>query len=343
MKLGVVTGGSDCQGLNAAVRAIVKTARNKYDWEVIAFEQGWRGVLDSQFIPVELADVSGILLTGGTFLGTSRTNPSRIENGYETIVSNLKKIGIDALLLLGGRAALSVGSHVADLGFPLVAIPATVDNDIGRTDFSIGFQSAVSVVMKAADDLHSTASSHHRVMILEVMGRDTGWVALYGGIAGGADWIIIPEVQTRLAEISAHLKKRRKQGKVYSIIVTAEGATLPEIPVADVREADEFGRIRMDKRNVGARIGNELEKMTGFEVRITVLGHLQRGGPPVAADRILATRMGIEAVELVKKKKFNKMVTFNGDAYGSENLARILKETPRMVPIDFYSRARILY
>lgn len=343
MNLGILSGGGDCQGINAAIRAVVKTSRGQYNWEVTGFLSGWKGVLENQWIPLDSTDVSGILPSGGTILGTSRVNPARHPNGIALISEILKTDEIDALIVLGGRDTLGVALQVSRAGFPIVGIPTTVDNDVARTDFSIGFQSAVSVVTDAIDKLRTTASAHHRVVIVEVMGRNSGWVALYGGLSGGADWIIIPEIQPHFGELMEHLKNRRKRGKNFSIIVVAEGATLPEVPVADVREADEYGQIRMDKRNVGSLIGREIEKITGFETRVTVLGHLQRGGPPAAADRILATQMGVEAVELVRSKKYGRVVTFRNNQIGSEDLARVIKESPRMVPINLYNMARTFY
>jgi len=343
MKLGILTGGSDCQGLNSAIRAVVRSALARKDVEIIGFLQGWKGLVENLFIPLSMKDVSGILPLGGTILGTSRTNPRRLEDGFQKIEANLKQNEIDTLIVLGGYDTQGVALELHRRSFPIVGIPATMDNDVGCTDYSIGFLSAVNVVADAVDRLHTTASSHHRVMILEVMGRYSGWVALYGGIAGGADWIIIPEVQTYLKDIISHLKNRRKLGKYFSIIVVAEGSTMHEIPVADVTEKDEFGHIRLDRRNIGARIGSQIEEKTGFETRVTVLGHLQRGGSPAMFDRILAARLGYKAVDMVAKREFGKMATFTRNRVESENLLRVVKESPKNVSIDLYDIARIFY
>jgi len=343
MKLGIITSGRDCQGINAAIRAIVKTARREYKWDVLGFSRGWQGVIEGKSIPLDSQSVSGILPSGGTILGTSLINPAIKPLGIEKIIQNLKSIGIEALVVIGGRDALSVSLRLSRAGIQIVCIPKSVNNNIARTEYSIGFQSALAIVTDAVDKLHTIASAHHRVMILEVVGRNTGWIALYGGLAGGADWIIIPEFQSHFNNLVEHLKKRRQGGKNFSIIVVSEGARLPEVPIADVRELDEFGQIRMDRRNIGSRISGEIEKITGFETRVTVLGHLQRGGPPVAADRVLATRMGVKSVELVKGKNFGKIVTFCKNKCRAENLSQVIKESPRIVPIKLYNMARVFY
>ncbi len=343
MKLGILTGGSDCQGLNAAIRSVVRSTLVEKDAEIVGFLQGWKGLVENLFIPLTMKDVSGILPIGGTILGTSRANPRKLQDGFSRIEANLKQNNVDALIVLGGYDTQGVALELHKRGFPVVGIPATMDNDVGCTDYSIGFFSAVNVVADAVDKLHSTASSHHRVMILEVMGRYSGWVALYGGIAGGADWIVIPEVQTNLSDIINHLKNRRKLGKYFSIIVVAEGATMHEIPVADVTEKDEFGHIRLDRRSVGAKVGAQVEKMTGFETRVTVLGHLQRGGSPAMFDRVLAARLGYKAVEMVANREFGKMATFAGNRVESESILRVVKESPKNVSIDLYDIARIFY
>ncbi len=343
MRLAILSGGSDSQGINAAIRSVVKAARGQFQWETFGFLRGWKGLLEGQLIPLQPENVSGVLSSGGTLLGTSATNPIRHSQGLDKIREVLRDKSIDALVVLGGRDIQKIAAGLYRENIPVTGIPCSVDNDLARTDYSIGFQSAVSVVTEAVDRLHTTASAHHRVMVLEVMGRDTGWVALYGGLGGGADWIIIPEVQPHFQDLKKHLQERVDRGKNFSIIVIAEGATLPEVPLVSIREADEFGRIRMDRRNVGHLLGRELEKSTGFEARVTVLGHLQRGGPPCAGDRILATRMGVEAVELIRQKKFGRMVTFQGNRTSSETLERVMKESPRMVPIELYNMARLFY
>ncbi|MCE1248296.1 MAG: 6-phosphofructokinase [Firmicutes bacterium] len=342
MVIGLLTGGSDCQGLNAAIRSIIRSAIQS-DIKVVGFNQGWKGLLENHPIPLGLENVSGILPTGGSILGTSRINPKKIKEGIPTIEENLRKQGIDVLVGLGGVEAQSVLLELHKKGFPVIGVPATLDNDIGCTEYCIGFMSSVDVVADALDKLHTTASSHHRVIILEVMGRRSGWIALYGGLAGGADWIIIPEVQTYFSDLADHLKKRREMGKYFSIIVVAESAKMPEIPMPDLKDKDDTGQLRLDRRNIGMRIGEHVEKTTGFETRVTVLGHLQRGGSPVAFDRILATRFGSHAVEMAVKKQFGKMAAFRGNNIESVDLAKVVQESPRPVPIQLYNTARMFY
>lgn len=343
MKLGLLTGGGDCQGLNAAIRSIVRTAFLEYKFETAGFLQGWKGIIEDNCKPLSLEDVSGILPVGGTILGTSRVNPRKRVNGIQVIVDNLSKNGVGCLLVIGDNDCQSIALDITKAGFPVIGIPATMDNNIGCTNYCIGFSSAVDIVAEALDKLHTTASSHHRVMILEVMGRTTGWVALYGGLAGGADWIIIPEVQVYFRDIIQHIKNRRKNGKYFSIIVVAEGATLPEVPMPNVTEKDDFGHIRLDKRNIGMVIGENIEKATGFETRVTILGHLQRGGSPSAFDRILATRMGNYAVELAKKRKFGRMITFKCNKIDSVELDKAAKESPHGVSLELYNTAMLFY
>ncbi len=342
MVIGLLTGGSDCQGLNAAIRSVIRSALQS-NCKVTGFHQGWKGLLEDKPMPLDLSNVSGILPTGGTILGTSRLNPRKIKEELPTIEANLKKHGIDALIGLGGVDTQSVLFELHKTGFPVIGIPATLDNDLGCTEYCIGFMSSVDVVADALDKLHTTASSHHRVIILEVMGRRSGWIALYGGLAGGADWIIIPEVQTYFSDLSEHLKKRREMGKYFSIIVVAESAKMPEIPMPDLKDKDDTGQLRLDRRNIGMRIGEHVEKTTGFETRVTVLGHLQRGGSPVAFDRILATRYGSYAVEMAVKKQFGKMAAFRGGNIESVDLAKVVQESPRPVPIQLYNTARMFY
>lgn len=343
MILGLLTGGGDCPGLNAAIRAVVRSAIVEKEYRVMGFLQGWKGLMDNLNRPLDIKDVSGILPMGGTILGASRTNPRRYEKGFERIEDTLKKNNIDALAVIGDYDCQSVALELSRRGFPVVGVPATMDNNIGHTDNSIGFNSSVAVVTDALDKLHTTASAHHRVMILQVMGRYSGWVALFGGLAGGADWIIIPEVQSHFRDIIEHLKTRWKIGKYFSIIVVAEGAKLPEIPMADIKEKDEFGNIRLDRRNIGMAIGEHIEKMTGFETRVTVLGHLQRGGSPAALDRILATRLGKHAVDMISSRKFGQMAIYCSNKLDSVHLEKVVNVSPRGVSIKLYNTAQVFY
>ncbi|MBI2252026.1 MAG: 6-phosphofructokinase [Armatimonadetes bacterium] len=343
MRIGILTGGGDCQGLNAAIRAVVRKSLD-YNFEVYGIQRGWLGLIEDQMEKMTLSSVSGILPLGGTILGTSRTNPAKIENGYEKIEEVIKKRNIDALIPIGGDDTLGVCLKLLEKNIPAVAIPKTMDNDVGFTDYCIGFDSAVSIVTDALDKLHTTAHSHHRVIIVEVMGRDTGWVALYGGLAGGADWIMIPEVPADVQEVCEHLNRRRSLGKDFSIIIAAEGVALQEVILEDDCDSiDAFGHVRLDRRNVGQIIGKQIEKITGYETRVTILGHLQRGGSPSVFDRILATRLGIEAVKLIKYGQYGKMTAFQGNQITSVNLAEALKASPKKVSIELYQLAQMFY
>jgi phosphofructokinase-like protein len=342
MRIGILTGGGDCPGLNPAIRAIVRTAIS-YGYEAYGIQRGWQGLIEGLVEPLALWSVSGILTQGGTILGTSRTNPAKIEKGYETVVKTLEEHHIDVLIAIGGDDTLSVANELASRNVPIVGIPKTIDNDVGCTDFCIGFDSAVAIVTDALDKLHTTASSHHRAIIVEVMGREAGWVALYGGLAGGADWILLPEVPSTMEEVCAHLNRRRQLGKDFSIIVVAEGVELPDIHLKDDSVTDEFGHIRLDHRNIGFKIGKKIELVTGIETRNVVLGHLQRGGTPTVFDRILATRLGVEAVKLIKSGQYGNMVSFTNNRIDKIPLAEVIKNSPRYVPQELYELAKIFY
>jgi ATP-dependent phosphofructokinase / diphosphate-dependent phosphofructokinase len=301
VRIGVLTGGGDAPGLNAAIRAVAKRAF-QLGHQVSGVQNGWAGCLEEgQIEELTPVDVRGILPLGGTILGTSRTNPLKEKDGIPRVIRSLRHNGVDALVPIGGDDTLSVAAALHEAGFPTVGVPKTIDNDLSVTEFCIGFDTAVGVVSEALDRLHTTASAHHRVMVVEVMGRDSGWVGLMGGIAGGADMIIIPEFEVSLSEVVAHLYRRRGDGKLFSIIVVAEGAKIPELErlAGEQAETDAFGHIRLAKRGIGDLLASNVERETGFETRVTVLGHLQRGGSPSPTDRIWATRLGVAAVELV--------------------------------------------
>lgn len=320
-KLAVLTGGGDCPGLNAVIRAIVKSGYQQ-GIEVIGIRDGFRGAVEEDYKLLTMSDVSGILPRGGTILGTTnRDNPfayptlvegqPQIVDRSEEVISQLRGIGVEGLLAIGGDGSLSIALEFAKKGLPVIGIPKTIDNDLMATDVTFGFQTAVSTAQEALDRLHSTAESHHRVMILELMGRYAGWIALYAGVAGGADVILIPEIPYQLAKVAAAIKKRADLGKKFSIIVVAEGAT----PVGGemVVEQNLIGRIDPIKLGgIGAKLGEDLEILTGIETRVTVLGHLQRGGSPNAADRVLATRYGVAAVEAALEGDFGTMVALQG-------------------------------
>src|SRR2546422_3818438 len=308
VRIGVLTGGGDAPGLNAAVRGVARRAFQQ-GFQVTGIKNGGAGVRGAADMEdLKPASVRGILPLGGTILGTSRTNPLKEQGGVEHVISLLRGSGVDGLVAIGGDDTLSVAAAMSDAGYPVVGVPKTIDNDLSVTQFCIGFDTAVGVVVEALDRLHTTASAHHRVMVVEVMGRDTGWVAMVGGLAGGADMIIIPEFETKLEAVVAHLHRRRAEGKDFSIIVVAEGVRMgalePAMAVAATAEKrDAFGHVRLAKQGVGDALSNRIEEATGFETRVTVLGHLQRGGAPSPGDRIWATRLGVAAPDLLAAKK----------------------------------------
>ncbi len=313
MKIGVLTGGGDCPGLNAAIRAVVRRALS-YDWEVAGIQNGWAGMLDDGTVrPLTAESVSGILHLGGTILGTSRTNPLKREEDMRAVAANFAHHQLDAIVAIGGDDTLSVAAGLFDRGLRTVGVPKTMDNDVSGTDYCIGFNSAVSTVADALDKLHTTASAHHRVLVVEVMGRDAGWVAVVGGLAGGADYVMIPEEETDLGDVVEHLKKRRQRGKDFSIIVVSEGAKVKGASERQLREVDAFGHVRLDQRAIGETVAAEIQRRTEFETRVTVLGHLQRGGSPTVFDRVLATRLGVAAVDYVKEGRFGYMPGLQGD------------------------------
>ena len=316
MRIGILTGGGDAPGLNAAIRGVARRAF-QLGHSVSGVKNGWAGCLEDGLID-ELSpdDVRGILPLGGTILGTSRTNPLKEKDGIATAIRILRRNGVEGMVSIGGDDTLSVAAAMHDAGFPTVGVPKTIDNDLSVTEFCIGFDTAVGVVMEALDRLHTTASAHHRVMVVEVMGRDTGWVAMVGGLAGGADLIVIPEFPLSLKDVVGHLYRRRGNGKLFSIIVVAEGAHIAELEQEDGGAADKdaFGHIQLAKRGIGDALASRIERETGFETRVTVLGHLQRGGSPSPTDRIWATRLGVEAAQLITAGKSGVIpIRRNGD------------------------------
>jgi len=294
-KIGVLTGGGDAPGLNAAIRAVVRRA-SMLGWEVLGIRRGWAGVLEMDVEPLTVNSVAGILPRGGTILGTSRTNPFKNEESAEKAIAKLKEMKLDALVAIGGEDTLGAANKLWKRGIPVVGIPKTIDNDLDATDDTIGFDTAINIVMEAIDRLHTTAESHNRVIVVEVMGRHAGWVAVEAGIAGGADIILIPEEKYDIDQVAETLKKRHARGRNFSIVVVAEGAE--EIEPKKKEAVDEFGHVRLG--GVGEKLAAELQKRTGFETRVTVLGHTQRGGSPTARDRLIATRYGVGAVELIR-------------------------------------------
>ena len=310
MKIGILTGGGDCPGLNPVIRAVVRKALLE-GYEVVGIRNGWKGLVENDTVRLDLNTVSGILPKGGTILGTSRTNPYKKEGDLQKVKENFKKIGLDALVAVGGEDTLGVASKLVKEGLPVVGVPKTIDNDLSATDYTFGFDTALNVAMECIDRLHTTAESHHRIMVAEVMGRHAGWIALEAGIAGGADMILIPEVAIDLDEICNVIKKRHSRGKTFSIIVVSEGAKFSgQDMVLQEKKLDAFGHVRLG--GIGEELAARIEERTGFETRVSVLGHIQRGGSPTAFDRVLGTRFGVKAVELIKDKKFGKMVALAG-------------------------------
>lgn len=307
MRIGLLTGGGDGSAINAAIRSVVRVAIGE-GFQVIGIKRGWRGLIYDEVEPLFLGSVSGILQRGGTILGTSRTNPFNIESGVDNILVNVRKHGIDAIIAIGGDDTNGVAHRLAELGLKCVGIPQTIDNDMPGTDYSIGFDSAVQVACDALDKLHTTAFSHHRIMVLEVMGRDAGWIALISGIAGGADTILIPEVPFTLDEVIGRIERRRRINKPFSIIVISEGAKPAgrEEQFTQNQKKDPFGHVRLG--GIGNWLADEIEEKTGYETRVTHLGHLQRGGTPTVFDRVLATRLGAYAVHMIKEGEFDSMV-----------------------------------
>lgn len=343
MRIGVLTGGGDCPGLNPAIRAVVRRSEY-YGYEVLGFKNGWAGMLgEGDAERLTQASVSGILPLGGTMLGTSRTNPLKKEDHIKQVSENFARYGLDALIAIGGDDTLSVAARLFERGFKTVGCPKTMDNDVSCTDYTIGFWSAVAIVADALDKLHTTASSHHRVLVVEVMGRDAGWVSVVGGMAGGADYIIVPEAPATVDEVCTHLKRRRERGKDFSIIVVSEGATVTGVDAMDSSVSlDAFGHVRLDRRAIGEVLGRAIEEQTGFETRVTVLGHLQRGGTPSAFDRVLATRLGVSAVDYVREGKFGYMPALAGAQIVPVKIADAVA-TNRTVDLELLEMARIFY
>ncbi|GJQ63530.1 MAG: pyrophosphate--fructose 6-phosphate 1-phosphotransferase [Melioribacteraceae bacterium] len=317
MKIGVLTGGGDCPGLNAVIRAVVrKSLANGH--KVVGYKNGWKGVLENTFDDMTLSSISGILHRGGTILGSSRTNVYKVEGGVERVKKNMAMTGVDCLVAIGGEDTLGVATKLTEDGVNVVGVPKTIDNDLSATDFTFGFDTAVNVASEAIDRLHTTAESHNRVIVVEVMGRHAGWIATYAGLAGGADMILIPEKPFSFEEVTDVIKARHARGKSFSIVVVSEGAKVQTVEgeedsslVLSSTEKDSFGHVRLG--GIGNVLAEEIERRTGFETRATILGHIQRGGSPTAFDRVLGTRYGVFAAELVHSGNFGKMAALRGN------------------------------
>ncbi len=343
MKIAVLTGGGDCPGLNAAIRAVVRRAGSFGD-RVVGVRRGWKGFIEKDFLPLDREAVTGLLHQGGTILGTSRTNPYKDEKSRTRFFRGLRSLKPDAIVAIGGEDTLGVAARLAKEGVPVVGIPKTIDNDLVETDFTIGFQTAVSIATEAIDRLHTTAESHNRVMVIEVMGRHVGWLATYAGLGGGADAILIPERPFRVDQVCEVIRKRHRRGRNFSIIVIAEGAKMirgaKEEMVLSSRQTDEFGHVRLG--GVGQVLAEELEKRTGFESRVTVLGHIQRGGSPVPADRVLASRFGVCAVEWVRSKRFGVMAALKGNQIRAVPLSKVQGRLKKVDP-GFFQIAEVFF
>jgi 6-phosphofructokinase 1 len=310
MRIGVLTGGGDCPGLNAVIRAVVRKGIGTYGHEFVGFRDGWRGPLEGQVMDLDIDRVRGILPRGGTILGSSRTNPFKIERGVERIKENLAERGIDALVAIGGEDTLGVATKLTELDVNVVGVPKTIDNDLNATDYTFGFDTAVNIAMEAIDRLHTTAESHHRTLVVEVMGRHAGWIALHAGLAGGANVILLPERKFDIDQVAVYVEKRY-QTNFSPIIVAAEGAMpLDGQMVLHNGELDAFGHVRLG--GIGQWLAQQLEAKTGKEARAVVLGHIQRGGAPTAFDRVLATRLGLAAIDAVHCGDYGKMVAIQG-------------------------------
>jgi ATP-dependent phosphofructokinase / diphosphate-dependent phosphofructokinase len=342
-RIGILTGGGDCPGLNAVIRAVTRRALDR-GAEVVGVREGWRGLVEGVFQPLGYREISGILPRGGTILGTSRTNPYKTGGGVERVLENFETL--DALVAIGGEDTLGVAAKLyAEHRFPVVGVPKTIDNDLSGTDYTFGFDTAVWIATEAIDRLHTTAESHNRVMVVEVMGRHTGWIAVMSGIAGGADMILIPEQPVTVEQACVELTRRHERGKDFSIAVVSEGYELTyesgeRRAVTQEVETDQFGHVRLG--GVGEALARDIEERTGYETRVTVLGHVQRGGTPTPRDRILATRFGLTAADLVDDGRFGRMAALQGDSIVDVSLEEATRELKK-VPPAVYDVARAFF
>jgi len=340
-KIGILTGGGDCPGLNPVIRAVVRKALIE-GYEIVGIKNGWKGLVENDTMLLDINTVSGILPKGGTILGTSRTNPYKQEGQLQKVKDNFKKMNLEALVAVGGEDTLGVAAKLVKDGIPnIVGVPKTIDNDLSATDYTFGFDTALNVAMECIDRLHTTAESHHRIMVVEVMGRHAGWIATEAGIAGGADVILIPELPIDLEEVCNVIKKRHGRGKTFSIVVVSEGAQFKgQDMVLQEKKLDAFGHVRLG--GVGEELAGQIEKKTGYETRVSVLGHIQRGGSPTAFDRILGTRLGVKAVELIKNKKFGRMVALAGIKIIDVSLEDAVKAL-KTVDMELYDIAKVFF
>ena len=341
MRIALLTGGGDCPGLNAVIRAVVRMGVDGYGDDLVGFRDGWRGVLENSFIALDIESTRGILPRGGTILGSSRTNPYKRDDGMQLVRETLAGLELDGLIAIGGEDTLGVANKLHQDGVNVVGVPKTIDNDLGATDVTSGFDTALQVATEAIDRLHTTAESHNRVLVVEVMGRSAGWIALHSGIAGGADVILIPEIPFDIDQVCRLVQRRHARGRYFSIVVAAEGAT-PKAGTMELLtgEVDEFGHPRLG--GIGHRLEQEIEKRTGYETRATVLGHVQRGGTPTAFDRVLATRLGLAAIDAAHAGEWGMMTALHGNEIKLVALADAVAEV-RRVPVQEYERYGVLF
>ena len=337
----MLTGGGDCPGLNAVIRAVVRSGIDEFGDQLVGFRDGWRGVLESSYIDLDIEATRGILPRGGTILGSSRTNPYKRDDGVEQVRRTLADLNIDALIAIGGEDTLGVANKLHQDGVKVIGVPKTIDNDLGATDVTFGFDTALQIATEAIDRLHTTAESHNRILVVEVMGRSAGWIALHSGIAGGADVILIPEIPFDIDEVCRLINRRHDRGRYFSIVVAAEGAT-PKAGTMEVLtgDLDEFGHPRLG--GIGVRLEHEIEKRTGYETRATVLGHVQRGGTPTAFDRVLATRLGLAAIRGAHDGAWGMMTSLRGNEIKLVTLAEAVAEV-RRVPTEEYESLGVLF
>jgi ATP-dependent phosphofructokinase / diphosphate-dependent phosphofructokinase len=341
MRIGMLTGGGDCPGLNAVIRAVVRDGIDEFGDELVGFRDGWRGVLESSYFALDIEATRGILPRGGTILGSSRTNPYKRDDGVQRVRQTLAELDIAALIAIGGEDTLGVANRLHQEGVKVIGVPKTIDNDLGATDVTFGFDTALQIATDAIDRLHTTAESHNRILVVEVMGRSAGWIALHSGIAGGADVILIPEIPFDIDEVCRLINRRHDRGRYFSIVVAAEGAT-PKAGTMEVLTGtvDEFGHPRLG--GIGVRLEQEIEKRTGYETRATVLGHVQRGGTPTAFDRVLATRLGLAAIRAVHDRAWGMMTSLQGNEIKLVRLADAVAEV-RRVPAEEYESLGVLF
>ncbi|MDQ6745395.1 MAG: 6-phosphofructokinase [Actinomycetota bacterium] len=341
MRIGLLTGGGDCPGLNAVIRAVVRKGVDAHRDELLGFADGWRGVLEDSCRPLSLDSTRGILPRGGTILGSSRTNPYKREDGVTRVRETFARNRLDGLIAIGGEDTLGVANRLHRDGLPVLGVPKTIDNDLGATDVTFGFDTALQVATEAIDRLHTTAESHNRILVVEVMGRSAGWIALHSGIAGGADVILIPELPFDIEEVCRLIRRRHERGRYFSIVVAAEGAAPKQGTIAvGSGGVDEFGHPRLG--GIGQVLEREIEARTGYETRATVLGHIQRGGTPTAFDRVLATRLGLAAIDGAHEGAWGMMTALRSTEIELVALASAVAEV-RRVPVEEYRRYRVLF